>query len=77
MGYRTPEPSLETSIKYGLSENPFLQRGRNGGRLNIEQEIWGLLRSLDSERQTNVLGVLEEILKAEREIGKEGGKGNV
>ncbi|MDO4583256.1 MAG: hypothetical protein Q4D62_04035 [Planctomycetia bacterium] len=76
MGYRTPEPSLETSIKYGFSESLTPSGGLNGGYSNIEQEIWGLLRSLDSERQTNVLEVLGEILKAEREMGGEGGEEN-
>ena len=76
------EPSLETSIKYGLSENPFLQRGRNGGRSNIVQEILGLLGSLDSERRAAVLDVLGEMVQmeekgVEREMGGEGGKGNV
>ncbi|MDO4585048.1 MAG: hypothetical protein Q4D62_13200 [Planctomycetia bacterium] len=76
------EPSLETSIKYGLSENPFLQRGRIGGRLNIEQEILELLRSLDSERMKEVLGVLGNIVEMEkmgvgRKTREEGGAGNV
>ncbi|MDO4582872.1 MAG: hypothetical protein Q4D62_02100 [Planctomycetia bacterium] len=50
--------------------------------MNIEQEIWGLLRSLDSERRAAVLDVLGEMVQmeekgVERKIGEEGGKGNV
>ncbi|MDO4585612.1 MAG: hypothetical protein Q4D62_16140 [Planctomycetia bacterium] len=51
--------------------------------MNIEQEILALFRLLDSERQTNVLEVLGEILRStmeemgvERKIGEEGGAGN-
>ena len=68
----------------GFSESLTPSGGRIGGRLNIEQEILALFRLLDSERQTNVLEVLGEILRSameemgvERKIGEEGGEENV
>ncbi|MDO4585060.1 MAG: hypothetical protein Q4D62_13270 [Planctomycetia bacterium] len=76
-------PLREHPSFYGFSESLTPSGGRIGGRLNIEQEILELLRSLDSERQTNVLEVLGEILRStmeemgvERKIGEEGGAGN-